>query len=461
VAKKNRIEIKCKGAENIPCSELVPLQGNLKELSEENYQKLRREILDLGFSEPISVWKNDGKNFLLNGHQRQRVIKRMIDMEGFECPPLPVSVVEATTLKEAQKKILSLTSQYGAMTPQGLYEFSIEAGLSFDEINESFRFPEIDMDEWKLEFFGETGDSDGSEEKGSLSEKFLVPPFSILDARQGYWKERKAQWLNLGIRSELGREHLATTVASTTWMNRGNDSGGSIFDPVLCEIACRWFSPIGGTVIDPFAGGSVRGVVASLTGRQYIGVELRKEQVEANREQADELCRDPVPVWHCGDSRHIQAHLKGVEADLVFSCPPYADLEVYSDDPADLSTLKYPEFLDAYREIIKSTLALLKNDRFACFVVGEVRGGDSGFYYNFVADTIAAFQDHGARFYNEAILASPIGSLPVRAGRQFSATRKLGKTHQNILIFCKGDPKKATAACGEVQITELAEAEDE
>ena len=110
---------------------------------------------------------------------------------------------------------------------------------------------------------------------------------------------------------------------------------------------------------------------------------------------------------------------------------------------------------------ITTLFLLLKQDRFACFVVGEVRGGDSGFYYNFVADTIAAFQDHGARFYNEAILASPIGSLPFRARKQFSANRKLVKTNQNILIFCKGDPKKATAACGEVQITELAEADDE
>lgn len=462
MAKKQRIQIKCRGADSVPYNKLNPLQGNLKDLSDENYSKLKKEILELGFSEPISVWENDGKLFLLNGHQRHRVIKRMVETEDFDCPPLPISIIEAATLKEAQKKILSLTSQYGQITGQGLYDFALDAGLSFDEINESFRFPEIDFDEWKLEFFKDDGSGDGDgEEKGSLTEKFLVPPFSILDARQGYWKERKKQWLDLGIRSELGREHLATTVASTTWMNRGSDQGGSIFDPVLCEIACRWFSPKGGIVIDPFAGGSVRGVVASLVGRQYIGVELRKEQVEANRDQAEELCQDPMPVWHCGDSRNIQTYLKGVEADLIFSCPPYADLEVYSDDPSDLSTLKYPEFIEAYREIIKRTLSLLKQDRFACFVVGEVRGEESGFYYNFVADTIAAFQDHGARFYNEAILASPIGSLPIRAGRQFSATRKLGKTHQNVLIFCKGDPKKATAACGEVQITELAEADDE
>jgi hypothetical protein len=41
--------------------------------------------------------------------------------------------------------------------------------------------------------------------KASMNDKFLVPPFSVLDARQGYWQERKRQWLALGIKSELGR----------------------------------------------------------------------------------------------------------------------------------------------------------------------------------------------------------------------------------------------------------------
>ena len=39
----------------------------------------------------------------------------------------------------------------------------------------------------------------------TLAERFLVPPFTVLDARQGYWQERKAAWLALGIQSELGR----------------------------------------------------------------------------------------------------------------------------------------------------------------------------------------------------------------------------------------------------------------
>lgn len=226
-----------------------------------------------------------------------------------------------------------------------------------------------------------------------------------------------------------------------------SSSGTSIFDPVLCEIAYRWFCPRAGTVLDPFAGGSVRGVVASKLGRQYIGVELRSEQVEANRAQAVEICGAPVPLWHVGDSRDIET-IAPNPVDFIFSCPPYADLEVYSDDPRDLSTLSYPEFRKAYSRIIAATCRLLKADRFACFVIGDVRGKD-GCYYGLPWHTVEAFEAAGLHLYNESVLVTAIGSLSLRVTRQFVASRKLGKTHQNILVFVKGDPKRAATACGE------------
>lgn len=232
-------------------------------------------------------------------------------------------------------------------------------------------------------------------------------------------------------------------------------AGTSIFDPVLCELAYRWFSPQGGTVLDPFAGGSVRGIVAAMLGRQYIGIDLRSEQIDANRAQAAAICPDRLPDWRVGDSRNIGTIADGVAADFVFSCPPYADLEVYSDDPADLSTLDYPDFRAAYATIIAETCRLLRDDRFACFVVGEVRD-KRGNYLGFVPDTIAAFRDAGLNFYNEMILVTAAGSLPIRAGKQFAATRKLGKTHQNVLVFVKGDAKRATEAIGEVEFGEIA-----
>ena len=232
-------------------------------------------------------------------------------------------------------------------------------------------------------------------------------------------------------------------------------SGTSIFDPVLCEIAYRWFSPVGGLILDPFAGGSVRGIVACKLVRQYIGHELRQEQVDANRQQGSEICGDDAtpPAWIQGDSRNIDTTCADVSADMIFSCPPYADLEVYSDDARDLSTMPYKDFRTAYFEIIRKACDRLKPDSFACFVVGEVRD-KKGNYIDFVGDTVQAFRDAGLAYYNEAILITCVGSLPIRVGRQFSGGRKLGKTHQNILVFVKCDGKRAATRCGPVEVDE-------
>ena len=230
-------------------------------------------------------------------------------------------------------------------------------------------------------------------------------------------------------------------------------TGTSIFDPVLCELAYRWFCPPGGLVLDPFAGGSVRGIVAAKCGRRYVGIDLSRRQVDANREQAEAICSGlEMPVWGCGDAADIGELETGV-VDFVFSCPPYGDLEVYSDNPADLSTMAHDAFMTAYRKIIAAAVGKLNDDRFACFVVGDYRD-KQGFYRNFPGETVAAFEMAGAGLYNEAILVTVAGSLPIRAGKQFSSSRKLGKTHQNVLVFCKGDPRKATEACGPVEIDE-------
>lgn len=252
------------------------------------------------------------------------------------------------------------------------------------------------------------------------------------------------------IKSNTSSSDKAMQYAGGFENSDAGQSGTSIFDPVLCELIYRWFSPMGGLVLDPFAGGSVRGIVAAKLGRKYVGVDLSARQIEANRQQAAAICKDDAPVWQIGDSREIDTICPGVQADMVFSCPPYADLEVYSDDQKDLSTMPYPVFLKAYQEIIKKSCVMLKENRFACFVIGEVRD-NKGHYYQFVPDTIKAFTACGLKYYNEAILVTAVGSLPIRVGRQFESGRKLGKTHQNVLVFIKGDAKKATADIGPVE----------
>lgn len=274
------------------------------------------------------------------------------------------------------------------------------------------------------------------EKKNELKEMFGENPFSILDTKSGLWQARKRNWIKLGIKSEIGRD--AKTYHIQDWAGdkgRSMPSDTSIFDPVLCELMYKWFCPSGGAILDPFAGGSVRGIVANYLGFHYTGIDIRQEQVDSNREQAlDILEVNNQPQWYVGDSNKVLDDMN-VDFDLVFSCPPYADLEVYSDLEGDISNMKYDDFLNAYESIIKKACKRLKKGGFAIFVVGEVRD-KNGNYYGFVPDTYSCFKKAGLHLYNEAILATSLASAALRASGNMKS-KKLVKVHQNILIFKK------------------------
>ena len=271
-----------------------------------------------------------------------------------------------------------------------------------------------------------------------LRDKFIEPPFIVLDTKQGGWKNRKKQWLKIGMQSEVGRDVKVNANLKPFKGNseRFTDKQVSIFDPALCEVLYHWFCPIGGKILDPFAGGSVRGIVANYLGFKYTGIDIRQEQIDSNRIQGlDILDVNNQPNWYVGDSNEI---LNGFtkEFDFVFSCPPYADLEVYSDLDGDISNMPYIEFMKAYESIIEKSCNLLKSGGYACFVVGEVRD-KKGNYIGFVPDTIKAFEKAGVHFYNEGILLNQLGNAAMRASNLFPKSQKLVKVHQNILIFKK------------------------
>ena len=431
-------EVKAK-IEYLKTGDLIPYARNSRTHSDEQVQQIAGSIREFGFTNPILI---DAENGIIAGHGRIMAAQKLkIDQ---------VPCIRLSHLTETQRKAYVIADNKLALNSGWDEEL---LGIELAELrSEDFDLGLIGFDDDELaDLLAETPESEsqgeGGEEEGgagSLAAKFGIPPFSVLNAREGWWQDRKRAWLALGIKSESGRN--APAGGSPDMLARqSGESGTSVFDPVLCELAYRWFSPLGG-------------IVASHCGRQYIGVELRAEQVEANRAQED-VAVDPVPVWHCGDSRGIDEICSDVDADFVFSCPPYADLEVYSDDEKDLSTLKYEDFRAAYFEIIAKACSRLKENRFACFVVGDVRD-KKGNYYNFVGDTVEAFRAAGLHFYNEAILVTPCGSVAMRAGNTFVSSRKLGKAHQNVLVFVKGDGKKATHACGECDFGILEEIGD-
>lgn len=283
------------------------------------------------------------------------------------------------------------------------------------------------------------------ETKGNLKKEFGANPFTILDTKDGLWQARKRKWINLGIQSEVGRD--ATVYNTKEWVDNLRSQGKmnakllpsntSIFDPVLCELMYRWFCPDGGYILDPFAGGSVRGIVANYLGYHYSGIDIRKEQVDSNRDQAlDILGVENLPQWYVGDSNIVLEQNWQKQFDLVFTCPPYADLEVYSDMQGDISNMEYDDFIFTFESIMRKACKLLKVGGMAIVVVGEVRN-KKGEYYGFVADTVKLMQRcSGMTFYNDAILATSLASAALRAGGNMKSG-KLVKVHQNVLIFKK------------------------
>lgn len=625
-----------------------------------------------------------------------------------------------------------------ASRPAGL----VGTGYSGDDLDELLR----DLS-GPLDLEAEQREALAREARRTLAERFLLPPFSVLDARRGWWARRKKAWKNLGIQSEIGRP--ANTIQGWTeiagdagyydkkrkaeaevgreltraefladhYEAGSSHSGTSIFDPVLSELLIRWFCPPGGRILDPFAGGSVRGIVSGMLGRSYLGVDLSGEQVRANQAQAavifgaepapytdptdltpwqeedgiwikrDDLfgfgttrggkvraclaiaaraekglvtagaadspqvnivaqvaahlglssrchvparkeltpelaaaraagaelighrpgrnsvilarCREDIEAlpegWEevpfgmeCPEAVHqtrqqvellpehinrlvvpvgsgmslagilwglrdagrpelpvhaitvgadptarldkwapegwrdqvtitphpsgyqeparrtqfwgieLDAHYEAKAAefvepgdgfwivgirqtqlagstvvprwqegdgtrvgdlderfDFILTCPPYFDLEVYSDDPRDLSMApSYDKHLEAITETLRGCAQQLHPDRFATWVISDVREKNPrGVYQALVADTIKAAQAAGLDLYNEAILVEPAGYWINRIGRIFPASRKLARTHQHALVFLKGDPRAATAACGHLDVS--------
>ena len=263
----------------------------------------------------------------------------------------------------------------------------------------------------------------------------MIKPFSILDTRSKEWQDRKRYWIQTyNIQSELGRED--TKSRARFW----EDNTLSIFDATLCEKMYEWFCPKKGRVLDPFAGGSVRGIVATEMGFIYNGIDLSDEQIEANKKQSDK------PNWITGDSEWVIDSIYDKTQDFVFTCPPYYDLEKYTDNPADLSNMNADSFDKKYYSILKKAAAKLKDNRFFAVVVSEVREQSVtgnykiGKYKGLVWKTIRACEEAGLHFYNDMILFNSQHQAARVVDTYFERNRKVASVHQNILVFVKGNP---------------------
>lgn len=416
--------------------DLIPYENNAKEHPKEQIEQIKKSIIEFNNNDPIAI---DENNVIIEGHGRHEALKQL----GYE----QVECIRLSHLNEEQKKAYRLI--HNKLTMNSDYDFNLLE-------QELMNIQDIDMLEFDFDmsFLNEDEEEIKEEASKKLTDEFLIPPISVFDTRQGYWQDRKRAWKSLGISSDVGRDEallgqglkqLAEKQGSKTL------TGTSIFDPVLCEVMYKWFNVHEGSIFDCFAGGSVRGIVAEKLGYKYTGIDLRKEQIEANILNAQEMGLNPT--WICDDSLNADLYVEDDSVDLLFSCPPYADLEVYSDDERDISNMDYEQFKEVYGKIIDISCKKVKNDRFAIFVVGDVRD-KKGYYRNFIDYTKECFNKNGFMTYNEIILLEQLGTIPLRARYVFKK-RKVAKAHQNILIFYKGDINNIPCNYSNIEVGEL------
>ena len=168
------IRIACEGAGLADLDDLKPLQGGLKTLSHDDYEKLKASILRHGVSFPLFVWRDNGDMWTIDGHQRDRVLGRMRE-EGYAVPKLPVDYIHATDRKEALEKILLVSSQYGKITGDTLYQFLGENELELDDLRGLLEFPNLDMKAFERAYFAEAPESFRIADPATLPTEWKCP----------------------------------------------------------------------------------------------------------------------------------------------------------------------------------------------------------------------------------------------------------------------------------------------
>lgn len=145
-----QIPIKCKGNRNLSYKELKTFQGNLKEMSKSNAEKLKKSILKYGWIAPIFVWNKD---YILDGHGRLLILGELFKI-GYQIDNLPIVDIEAKTKKEAAEILLAINSKYQNITEEGLYQFVNEMELDLTDIK-IFELPAIDMERFEMGYFAD------------------------------------------------------------------------------------------------------------------------------------------------------------------------------------------------------------------------------------------------------------------------------------------------------------------
>ncbi len=246
-------------------------------------------------------------------------------------------------------------------------------------------------------------------------------------------KRRVRDWMRLigedgysGVRESVARKDL--TIYTGTY---------SVFPiPVAEWIYVRYAGPPGSVIIDGFSGGPPRGIAAGVMGYEYHGIDLSQKQIDENDKVIERLEVENV-FYYCEDALFL-ADLcsdEGItKGDLGFCSPPYHTVEVYSDDPQDLSMAPtYEDFDMAMGTAAMQYFQVLRPGAFMICIAANFRDKKGGLI-DFRGHTVMNFQEAGFIFWQDIILSKNFGSAAKRSTNAWKGM-KLVPRHEHVLVF--------------------------
>ncbi len=206
-------------AEWVPLADLIPWKRNPRHNDGRPVRVVADSIRRFGFADPVVAWRE--KRQIVGGHTRIKAMQAILadapDFVPRGCPSpgmVPVRFMDFASQAEADACAVALNKAGEAAT----WDDGALADILHDiEEADASLLDAIGFEDDELAaLLGDPGDAGGSgddrRDGPNLAERFGVPPFSVLDARQGYWQDRKRAWLGIGIQSELGRGAAETGI---------------------------------------------------------------------------------------------------------------------------------------------------------------------------------------------------------------------------------------------------------
>lgn len=147
----NKIQNRVLKQDFVKWKELEWIQGDLKDLSDENFNKLHKSIKKNGIIKAFHVWENDGKIYCLDGNHLKKVLNKLLDDGDVEIPEkLKADFIHCDNMRDAEKLILIYSSFYAKITEDGLYNFLTQSGLNeeISDLIDQIEIPEMNIESY-------------------------------------------------------------------------------------------------------------------------------------------------------------------------------------------------------------------------------------------------------------------------------------------------------------------------